>query len=71
MYLALALTARYLDRTSSARTQPTRRAEDANCDEHVQTSQHPWHAPLNRFPQQASRQAADVPANAIRPGSAA
>ena len=70
MYLALALTASYLDRTSSARTRPTRHAEAAKRDEHVETSQHASHTPMHRSPQPASRHTADVPVNAIRPGSA-
>jgi hypothetical protein len=70
MNLALALTARYLAQPRRAHTQPTWRAEDAVGDE-LETRQQPSHAPVNRSPQPASRHTADVPADAIRRGSAA
>ena len=47
MYLALALTARYVDYGRSARTRPTQPAESAGRDEHVETSRRLWHVPMN------------------------
>src|SRR3954451_13664907 len=47
MYLALVLTARYVDYGRSARTRPTQRAEDADRDEHVEPSRRLWHVPMN------------------------